>query len=541
MDSLFFHDIRITSCSELDYYLQLLGTNYIYRGQSNHLWNLETSLERTSEFERTYFEKKFDSEFRRRAHHFISAQETNNLQFPIQRLAMMQHYGIPTRLLDWTRSPYISAFFALSGIGERQEKDFTMSENDSPDAAIWAIYKPWLKKARKKLFKNISKNLLKIVPKDYQSPFDKLDDPALKGKESALRCFEDVFKYKDKIEKIDKGVVLLTPETLNARIMAQQGLFLVPMDLQSSFMENLAAMLEIDAPPSECKNMPVIKLRIPRGIQHELAERLTLMNVTGFSLFPDLEGLSVWIRSIPIIRPINNDNAELALTNFAAILSSNLKARVSIPNKVGQLNKVLTHFTVWGVNIEHCHITSATANVHTWSFDGTMSIIRKEFRKEFAASILRFSRDDFRDKLIKCMREKNSNKLSCLKSETKDGYLSVALNIHDLFTKNNKTNELEENALWHAVVIEANKIDKDLLYDFARLFIREMIKPEACYSDCASPCVDRSKFCENNNYNSILIEKSSDCFQSCGCEDLEGLPTEGDIFPCREEESVALK
>lgn len=94
-----------------------------FRGQKNKEWNLEPGIYRgyTNEDERCM------------NHDFYRKTKTIRPNCPANTeyaawLTLMQHYGLPTRLLDWSRSPLIACFFAT--------QDW---EDYQTDASIWAL------------------------------------------------------------------------------------------------------------------------------------------------------------------------------------------------------------------------------------------------------------------------------------------------------------------------------------------------------------------------------------------------------------------
>jgi len=54
-------------------------------------------------------EAEFVAEFQRGARNYLNKDELP--EYLIEWLALMQHHGAPTRLLDFSRSPFIAAFF----------------------------------------------------------------------------------------------------------------------------------------------------------------------------------------------------------------------------------------------------------------------------------------------------------------------------------------------------------------------------------------------------------------------------------------------
>jgi len=92
--------------------LRTFPLSWIFRGQSKGDWLLVTSLERaTSWAPGSLTENIISDAFRRQAHNYVASHSLP--KDTLEWWALMHHHGAPTRLLDWTESAYVAAFFAL--------------------------------------------------------------------------------------------------------------------------------------------------------------------------------------------------------------------------------------------------------------------------------------------------------------------------------------------------------------------------------------------------------------------------------------------
>lgn len=96
------------------------GVEFVYRGQSNDQWTLTSSWHRATRDPKlaTYWQ------ILPAVHDYVNTftQKRWNLQDYNELtsfLGFLQHHGFPTPLLDWTRSPYIAAYFAFEGVNDR--------------------------------------------------------------------------------------------------------------------------------------------------------------------------------------------------------------------------------------------------------------------------------------------------------------------------------------------------------------------------------------------------------------------------------------
>jgi hypothetical protein len=230
--------------------LQRYRSPFVYRGLSDSKYQLITSLMR---LEGVYpiLERHLLRNFKKYAHRTpLSDASFWNW------LSLAQHYGLPTRLMDWTYSPYVALHFATSNILKFDT-----------DGIIWALNYEELKQT-------LPNNLLQALENEGANVF-------------TAEILEDAVKNLKELDNIQKETFLmfLEPPSLDERIIQQHALF--------SITNSSSAMVEtflLDHPEL------YFRIIIPKELKWEIRDKLDQANITERVLFPGLNGLSLWLK-----------------------------------------------------------------------------------------------------------------------------------------------------------------------------------------------------------------------------------------------------
>lgn len=268
------------------------GRPWIYRGQSFEGWNIKSSFERSlgktrwsdeSEDSKKAFEDRCVEEFKSRARLLGVHGELDDTEW----LSYMQHYGCPTRLIDFTIVPMVALYHAIYGLDAKL------------DFSVYAL----------------SRN--HILGVEYQN--DKYQDEPVK----ITDCSEDEGYDIDNARQITNYVInprqnhkptddteapilCVIPRSQNKRLNAQSGLFLMQRKLQGSVEDDLGNMMEVnsrielslDEFAQRMKDdgfydgLRFVKFVFDRNLRKDAKSLLHCSGVIHRMMYPDFEGIA---------------------------------------------------------------------------------------------------------------------------------------------------------------------------------------------------------------------------------------------------------
>jgi hypothetical protein len=173
-------------------------------------------------------------------------------------LSLAKHHGLPTRLVDWTFSPYVAMHFMTSSMNRYSE-----------DGAVLAV-------DYVKVHQHLPGKLKKLLKEEGSDVF-------------TIDMLNTAFKDLNEFDSASKDIFMLffEPPSIDQRIINQYALF----SILSSSEANVDEWLE--KYPGTLK-----KFVVPASLKWEIRDKLDQANITERVLFPGLDGLSKWLKRL---------------------------------------------------------------------------------------------------------------------------------------------------------------------------------------------------------------------------------------------------
>lgn len=220
-----------------------------YRGQSVESWHLEPSSFREGGAMPEGHALKM---FKQSAYQLIDKQPNSDFNW----LYLMQHHGVPTRLLDWSESPLVALYFAL------EEQEYW-----DKDGALWLLFPVLLNQVS-----GYKPRFHADIPSDEDEVFMNYVTSTLDSEQTTEQ----------------KPLAAIVARN-SPRMQAQQGVFTISHRDRTP-IEKLGEVGK--------RGKHIIKYTIPAGRKDDMLKELALLGISRFQLFPELESIAGAIKEV---------------------------------------------------------------------------------------------------------------------------------------------------------------------------------------------------------------------------------------------------
>jgi hypothetical protein len=230
---------------------------YIWRGQSRKEWPLESSLHRELKRNIDSYKTNLNNHKERFAKAIIGRRglSPEKIDNDIDRWSLGQHFGLKTPLLDWSKSPYVAAYFGF----------WKVNDVTNGEIAIFGLNRVIIEELSEVMAENENEKSLPLLV------------------------------YTPKLDE-------------NSRIISQSGLFTIaPNGMNESTWLDTMFSYEENPWPFESDNyFPLIRILVPSSERWACLRSLETMNITHSTLFPDLSGVSEYC-NMTLKRELENE------------------------------------------------------------------------------------------------------------------------------------------------------------------------------------------------------------------------------------------
>ncbi len=228
---------------------------WLFRGQSNAAWNLRPRVGRPPYdklFQRneSFNDLNLLKSWKRYAAQYIDLRDYSEWDC----LAIAQHHGLATRLLDWTTNPLVAAYFACQPLPAEEIKKEHGSEVDvKPDAVILCFF---------------------MQNKECEEEEYRITSETLSSEENVRQYIE---------KKMEKELMFYLPTIRIPRIKQQQAVLSV---------HKIPTQPIVDSDDSKSNEYVLKKITIDGSCRIKLLKELSFYGVNTEIMCANLDGLS---------------------------------------------------------------------------------------------------------------------------------------------------------------------------------------------------------------------------------------------------------
>ena len=207
-----------------------------FRGHSDESWRLIASFARLNN---APSEKNMIKKFKQNGTLLVDPRPNSLLDW----LLIMQHHGVPTRLLDWTESPLVAAYFSTNKLNDKA-------------GVLWVL-------------RPVELNKISGVNPEYEYDIPSIEDVILKTYEPESLAGERTSTL--------LPISVILPRN-NPRMQAQLGVFTIS-HRDTTPIEDIG------------KKKHIWKYQIPSDCKVEIQNELKILGFGKFQLFPELSSI----------------------------------------------------------------------------------------------------------------------------------------------------------------------------------------------------------------------------------------------------------